>query len=250
MSHLAKDGSAFDRALVQAARREGPAEGAEDRALAALALSAALVPAAVAGAGSVPVAGAKAAAWKWLGVASVVGLGVAIVVGLSHSAHAPAAPEGVGASRVAAPWLVADPVPADAPRARAEESLPSPPSSAAPNTPIARPRAVAQPASPQPTSTPHARRSPLAEEVTLLQRGTRAFSKGQLAEAEHVLDTYDAQFPHGALAAEAGFLRVEVLLAQNEPVAAEALARKLLQADPDGVLAPRLEAVLGKRPIP
>ena len=86
--------------------------------------------------------------------------------------------------------------------------------------------------------------SALSVEVTLVQDAARALAGGDPAGALRFLDRYDRRWPHGALAEEAGALRVQALQRTDRTGEARALARKLLDAHPHGVLAARLQRVL------
>ncbi|HTB74017.1 MAG TPA: hypothetical protein VK762_12270 [Polyangiaceae bacterium] len=86
--------------------------------------------------------------------------------------------------------------------------------------------------------------SALSVEITLVQDAARALASGDAAGALRVLDRYDRKWPHGALAEEAGALRVQALQRTDRAAEARTLARKLLDAHPHGVLAARLQRVL------
>jgi hypothetical protein len=77
-----------------------------------------------------------------------------------------------------------------------------------------------------------------------VQAATRACAAGRPAEALDLLDAYALEFPHGVLAREAGLVRVKALAGAGNREAARDLARTLLDADPRGVLAAPLAAIL------
>jgi outer membrane protein assembly factor BamD (BamD/ComL family) len=84
----------------------------------------------------------------------------------------------------------------------------------------------------------------LSGEVALVQQATRAFSGGETGVALAVLDAYRLQYPHGSLTEEAEVLRAQALAKAGDTTQAQALARRLLAADPNGVLAPRLRDLI------
>src|ERR1019366_8623118 len=88
----------------------------------------------------------------------------------------------------------------------------------------------------------------LSVEIALVQQAARALASGDAAVALSLLDTYDRQCPHGALADEAGALRVQALARSGRAPEARALAQTLLDAHPHGVLAARLKGVLDGPP--
>jgi hypothetical protein len=86
---------------------------------------------------------------------------------------------------------------------------------------------------------------PLAGEVALVQQAARALAGGEPAVALAVLEAYQGRYPSGVLREEAGLLRVQALAGSGDRERARALARRILDEDPHGVLAPRLRAAVG-----
>jgi hypothetical protein len=116
----------------------------------------------------------------------------------------------------------------------------------------ARPLTIASPSASTPaaavSSTPQP--SALSAEIALVQQATQSLARRDPDEALSLLSTYDHRYPHGALAAEAGYLHVQALVANGDRGAAMELAARLLAADPHGILAPKLEAVIASEPVP
>jgi hypothetical protein len=247
-------GTAFDQLLVRAARKETPTDGAEDRALLALGLSAGLGAAPLATASVLKPSFLRPTTLRWISFWTVVlGGGAVALVARWDASHA-VQPRSQQSAAVASPVMSSVVMPVDPPF----ESAPAielPVTAAPPVTPKgpvavpARKPSVAASAMPSAVSEPAAP-CDLATEATFVQEATRALSAHDVDSASKAIDRYDARCPHGALADEAGFLRVRVLLTGSMPDDARALAQKLLDRNPHGVLAPKLEAVLGNRPIP
>jgi hypothetical protein len=220
---IARDGRPFDRQLVRAARNESPAWGAEERALAALGLSATAMGAVKS---RVPSGGALGAGGSALVVASLaVGIGVAAWAIRSQANARTTIPTlAESAPQIETPALA----PAFAPRVTI---LPAPSSSVV--------RAATAPA-----KTTHVAPLPLSGEIALVQQAARALASGEPSMALRVLDTYGSQYPGGALAEEASVLRAQALARTGEATQARALAERLIAADPQGVFARRLRDVI------
>jgi hypothetical protein len=256
---MARSGDPFDRALLRAGRSDDPPRGAEDRALAALGLPAALpacslvvrprpfstVPlgwslkaVGVALAVGAVVVGSWVAAFRRPAIAPVIVSGraagaadpsVATVPALAALA-APAAPAAYAA--LASSSAAGGPPVASASVRHAPHGSSGAPSAGAAAVGTGR-AAVEAPA--------------LPVEIALVEEAARALASGDAAVALGLLDTYDRQCPHGALVDEAGALRVQALSRSGRVPEARALARKLLDAHPRGVLAARLRGVLDGR---
>lgn len=250
-SRLARIGSPFDQRLVRAARAENPPDGAEERALAALGLAAganhadALVRR---GSGALPGSATTLLALG-VGIAVVVGaVGANLSLGVPRSRPSPGSSDvhptvERTASRVEDSGSpIAPQEPSASPSVRCVEAASSGDHRAG--------RAVvpAQVTAPPPrasTSAPSkAGDCTLSVEIALVQQATRALSIGEAAVALSVLETHGRQCPSGVLGKEAGFLRVQALAANGDAKEATVLARRLLGADPHGVLAPRLRAAI------
>ena len=87
--------------------------------------------------------------------------------------------------------------------------------------------------------------APLAAELALLDSARQALAQGNAAHALRSLDDYDAQFRHPNLAPEALYLRLEALTLRGDKAGTLAVARRLLQAYPSGPHAARARSVLG-----
>ncbi len=256
---LARCGDPFDRALLRAGRNDDPPDGAEDRALAVLGLSAGL---AVRSAAARP-GPFSTVQWGWslkaVAIALALGAGVlgAWMAGSRRSSFAaPAAPS----VRLAAgqPPSVRSAVVPVRPETAVQTGSPAPIVRVAvpPDESIrhashmpargSSPETSAEPARGAQTAVVAA--PALSVEIALVQQAARALVSGDAAVALSLLDTYDRQCPHGALVDEAGALRVQALARSGRAPEASALARKLLEVHPYGVLAPRLKGVLNGRP--
>ncbi len=275
---IARSGDPFDRALLRAGRNDDPPRGAEDRAFAALGLSAELAPGSVGarpGSFSAVSWGASlkviavllalgacgAGVWmgaRWLALGHA-GSGLLAQVSGPASARTPS-PASVASASVARPpepidSPLRDPVMPSSPRVPPDDSMHSP-ARATPTRPVAASGGATlsgevAASSGAAASSPARRVGPgavdgsaLSVEITLVQDAARALASGDAAGALRVLDRYDRKWPHGALAEEAGALRVQALQRTDRAAEARTLARKLLDAHPHGVLAARLQRVL------
>ncbi len=86
--------------------------------------------------------------------------------------------------------------------------------------------------------------SNLAAEAALLDGARALLRSGDLAGASASLDAYEREFAAGALAYEAGVMRVDLLVARGERAEAKVRARKLLERQPNGPYATRLRALV------
>jgi hypothetical protein len=229
---IARNGDLFDRALLRAARNDDPPRGAEERALEAMGFGAAF---AARTALAAPSAGILAGRWagpiKMAAVAAAVAAGVG-GTWLAWSRRAPPAP-----ARAASGIMTTAPAPAPAP---ASAPAPAPASAPAPAPAPASAPALA----PAPALVPGLHPSPLSSEVSLVQQAAHAVAERDPAVALRILDTVRRDYPHGLLTEEAGVLRVQALAQVGRSTEAKALARTLLDAHPEGVLAARLRSVL------
>jgi hypothetical protein len=174
-------------------------------------------------------------ALKWLGTAVVVGAisvaalherGMSNAVRASHSAAA--------ASAVFAP--VPEP---EAPKSPAPVPETSPPAA-----PVTSPSASARrpiPTHPLPAPSVH-------EELVVLGRARAVLNSGDAARALSILDTYDARFPHAAMAQEATVLRIESLARMGDAEAARRVGDAFIKENPDTPYAARIRAVIGTYP--
>jgi TolA-binding protein len=266
-ARIAKNGSAFDRTLVRAARAERPVDGAEDRVLAALGLSSSVV------SGQTATSGLRSSSARLSRLVGFKGLlfATAIVLGggaiaLAVRPRSPVSPAPPAAVRAAAS---SSPVPPTE-EASAGELVPTATLASATSASSARvempsrkvnpstiavraPRSVSPArAAPSPSAADlvEDKCAPFSVEVALIQQATQALANRDATRAAAALDAYGSRCPSGVLKEEAAFLRVQVMLARGERREAKALARRLLQNDPAGVLAPRLEAILQDSVVP
>ena len=229
---ISRTGSPFDRRLLRAARTDGPADGAEGRALAAMALRAGLD-----GRGSTIASTGGASAIRW-GKAGVLWVGLAVAIGGAFAVADTERPSmGGGAVRGVVEGAAAASTLAVSP----------PPSPVVPVAPAEVDLAASVPA-PVTVSPPvHPRASParaLASEVDLVQRAARALASDQPRVASDLLDGYFRSFPGGVLAREAGLLRVRALMGLGDTATAARLARTMLRDDAQGLLAGPLREAL------
>jgi hypothetical protein len=231
-TRISRDGRAFARQLVRAGRNESPASGAEERALTALGLSTAL------SIGAVRPRGAS----SLLPLASVGG--AVLVVGLATAVGVAAWTERSRPHLTGPPSIVVEPTVSASAARSSVVAL----SSAEPPAPQARPTPTTSKA--RVAKTVRADAALISGEVALVQQAARALATGEPGVALAVLDTYSSQYPRGALAKEAGVLRAQALARTGEPIQARALAERLLAADPNGLFAPRLRAVIDQAANP
>jgi hypothetical protein len=254
---LVREGTPFDRRLLQAARAELPATGAEERALAAIgALRASNAGDATGrgeGAGAGTVLAAKAAV-----VAVVVAALGAMGAHSFRARRAHRVTESVpvrSSTEALSSSTTARPVPpeasgvATAPLAATSSRAPAA-SAASPDAPasVATASRLVPRAPTRPTASET--RCDLALESSLVQEATRALARHDAASAIRALDAHDARCARPILAQEAGLLRVRALVAGGRRAEARALAEHLRDADPQGVLAPSLDAVLDESTTP
>jgi hypothetical protein len=249
---LAQRGSKLDRRLLLAARNDRPQPGAQDAALAVLGMQAALE-AGDEGCAARPAQHANALAGK-LGVLKVL-MAVLATCGAGAAAWTTAhRTTGAGVAALAEPLA--------APAAREVRSLESP--AAVPST-VASAVAAAPAGSPSPAARPGKRprtvraaaspsssdgASDLAVEVAALQRAAQALSGGDADAALAALDEARSRCKHPVLVQEAGLLRVRALAMRGQTSEAAALARRLRDADPRGVLADRFGAIADAGAVP
>lgn len=260
-ARIARGGGAFDRALLRAGRSEDPPRGAEDRALAALGV--------LGGGAPVSLVVRRDTVARWAGSLKALAILLGLVAGVTglwvgasrRIALAPAVTAARAASLVAAVTRSTEPAigVTVSDRAAAPLDAPSPTTASSafgPDGPgrvrlseghgsLQSPLELATP-SPGPTRSapPRAAGGPdLSTEIALVQAAARSLVSGDVGAANRLLDAYDRQFSHGTLAEEAEALRVQVLARSGHLAEARALARKLLDAHPHGVLASRLRSV-------
>jgi hypothetical protein len=272
----------FEALLLHSADDDEPADGALEKVGLALGLSASAL-AVVAGASAMAtpaaVAGPGATLAQHLGLASLAKwLGVGIAAGLvtggaAHWAAAPASPPAAQPIVAVAALPERSPSPGVAPVRAAAPSAPvnDPPAESSPELPAkaalvgATPSAVeaAPPAvvpraetSPEPASAAFAPldepapiaaqpASSLGDETKALDRVRESLAAARPVRALAEIDRYRAQWPRGALAAEAALLRVDALLRSGNRAAAEAEANGLITRAPQSRYATRARALLG-----
>ncbi len=234
----------FECDLILSARRDEPSPLAMRRALASLGIGISVPFGAAAAQGAVAPAKAGAAVLsKWL--VTGVALGVATAGG-AHVAQRAFDPRAASLSvaATAAPRAPAarvekrePPSPAEAPPLEREATPPAPPAmlhvGALRGAPAPLPAVTAPPPSSEvmPRAAPEAGDS-LAREVAAVDAARQALSRGAPVEAVKRLEAYEREFTAGALLPEARVLEVHALLAAGQRARAEALAERIIAADP------------------
>jgi outer membrane protein assembly factor BamD (BamD/ComL family) len=102
-------------------------------------------------------------------------------------------------------------------------------------------RAKAHAPSPAPASS-------LDAQLSSLARARESLAGGRPDAALSSLDDYDARFPGGAFAQEAGVLRVQALVAQGDRAGAQRVAARFLAAYPQSPHAARVRTLVGTTP--
>lgn len=139
--------------------------------------------------------------------------------------------------------------PAPAPAVAPPPPLTTPPVAAPP--PVAPPPPVESPAAEAPPAHPPPHRSPLpADTEDALARELSLIDEARHLMREHpeaamvTLAAHAKTFPQGAMRLEADLLRVEGLLRLGKRPAAEALGRRLVAQDPEGLVSQRVKRLL------
>jgi hypothetical protein len=183
-----------------------------------------------------------------VGVAVILATLGAVAIHAFVARRASSAPEPAGAGEPQLPVPVvaaAPPVSATAEMLAPSLAVPSAGAPASTALAIRRPPRLAPPraSSSEPGST-------LTLEVALVRQAMRALGQHDGDAALRTLDLYRARCPRPMLGQEAGLLRVRALVMVGRTEEAKALARELRDADPQGVLARRLDAILEGRTLP
>jgi len=140
-------------------------------------------------------------------------------------------------------------------------AVPAPNTTTSPRRKVAKAPAVGEPAPAQSSAVPksdagfqatatrstRSSASPavsgLAAEVSALDRARAATDAHDPGGALALLDAYQRRFPNGSLQPEAQLLRVEALVQQGRRSQALPIARRLLDAAPDGPLSERVQRI-------
>lgn len=226
-------GTADELALLRAARRECPPDGARARALAAIAVAAGVT------AIGVPAAATSsmlAAVGKWFVAGALVGaVGVGSVHVLSPSKPPPKAsnvePVAAPPARVEAPANATALAPKRDEVVTADDDQPQP----LPRASSPAPRAT--------TTSDVARPARLAEERALLERARASLAAGATGDAAQALARYAERFRAGALAEEASVLRIELALSRGDAALAVTLCDAYLASRSDGPHTARVRAM-------
>ncbi len=228
------------RALLDSAGADAPAEGAALRMLAALQGLPAIAddtgappgdapaPAASGVESAVAAQGIHVGAMAKVGLVGLVGLGVVGAGLLGHRLiRPPAIPAGAAAVRTRA-----------APEVRpAEPDVVSPAASEPSVAPERLPGAVrAQETSPPEPS--------LSSEIRILDVARAAVDEHRPAAAQRALDSYARRFPQGRMRPEAAVLGLAVLAEQGRRAEARSLADQLLASPPYRAYEPRIRSLL------
>ena len=86
--------------------------------------------------------------------------------------------------------------------------------------------------------------APLAAEVAFVDRGRAAYQRGELAEAERALGTYEREFAAPRLLPEVLYLRMECASGRGDRARAGQLAERILRQHARSPHAARARAVL------
>jgi hypothetical protein len=269
---LEESGDDFERALLRSSRVDEPAPRAAARVAAALGVGSAIVSGASTASGTgatLGVTAGKAGAWvvaKWVGFGIVAG-GVTVaglqlartaskgspVEHAEHAEHAALAPPPAAqhngpdtrAGEVATPAIAPEPasVHAQPERARGADAVrqPAHAPAAAAEPSAARFDDLAAPVASAPRTSP----ASIAGEVSALDRARNAIAARKPADALAALDEYERGGSR-MLAQEAAVLRVEALLLAGNRAGAAALARRLVEAEPQSPHAPRWREIAGQ----
>lgn len=229
--------TATELSLLEVSRREHAPARARERALQALGITAVLSTVATTTTTAAATNGG-ALLLKFLGISA---LGGGLVVGglaVHRTLRAPAS--GAVSQAISkpsanlkarAPQVVAE-APAQVPSAAILGAPSSAPSSATASNVAPRSARV------------EAGSGGLSREVAALELAHRALAAHNPNSALHLLDSYRAEFPHGALGSEASVLRVQALLASGNRAAAQALADSYSSRHPDSPYARRIQDIL------
>ncbi|MCC6215218.1 MAG: hypothetical protein IT376_10135 [Polyangiaceae bacterium] len=234
----------LERELLRAGRSELPPSDAMERTLAALGAGVALGAAATSAAAATELSSAGAAAgwWtttaavvlKWAGLGAVGGLATMGVVRTVQPTAAPTEVVAPSPRRVAPP---APPAHLRAPAAEPGREEPAAPATA--RAAAARPPVVAASADPS---------GVLGAEVRALDGARAVLASGDPRGTLAALDRYQSEFPAGALAPEALYLRMTALERAGDSTPARVLAQRLVDAHPGSPQAARARALLAGPP--
>jgi len=189
---------------------------------------------------------------KWLGAGLVIG-GVVSAPLIARKTAAPIsapaeldAPSTVERAPIAPPIRAVEIAPQrEAPAQPEIAGAPERPVTARAGTPVAAPTAPPPPngstAKFEATSPP----SSLDEEIALLDSARRALKQGDSSGALAALDQHARQRSKHALDAEATLLRVQALVAAGRTSEAKSIAKRVLDANPNGGYACRLAKLAG-----
>jgi Outer membrane lipoprotein len=262
-------GDAFAQALLRSASFDREPEDGAARALAALGAAATVSAVGLAGSSTSPLAAAASTSAVGASIvvktAGIALLTAGIVAGGVIASGAPAtrspssAPSTVRTAAVtvaAQAGSVSDHVPASH-SAPAETEVTEEMTAIAvgdlPSAPIALPapsassRLAAAPAAraaTSPASAPMPTRTSVSEELLLIDEARTALARGDVADAEHTLDAYDARFANGTLSLEAKLARIELLLARSDKDGAYDLCEQFLREHPRTAYERRVRALL------
>jgi TolA-binding protein len=220
------DSTELERTLLRSWQGERPSADARDKTLAVLGLGG--VGIAAAGGSIAP----KAIAAGWLAIAKWMSLGVVAVtaavgatyaIGHAHRAH-------VSGSPTQAPVIQTVLTPAK----------PAATQAAVIELPEATSRVLARPAPPVGSS--------LVQQVAAVDRARAALDAGDAARARRLVDSYEAEYPNGAVTQEAEVVRIEALVHEGNRVEADRVGKRFLSAYPKTPHAVRVRALLSYDP--
>jgi hypothetical protein len=225
-------------ALMRSALGDGPKEGSRSRVAKALGISASAGAATLtttsASAGAAAKTGASMVTWVGLTTVAVTAglVGTFLALRRPESAVPPSAPATPASAVVAATPTALGPATSDPPTIDVS-SLPRAPSAAV--------RAASNGTARAPRNDP----STLAAELSALDEARASLSAGDPGGTLAKLDAYEHRFPGGHLRDETMVLRIEALIAQGNPAAAQTLGQRFLAASPASPYAARVRRLLG-----
>ncbi len=223
------DSTELERMLLKSWQGERPSAAARDKTLAVLGLGGG-VGIAAAGGSIAP----KAIAAGWLAIAKWLSLGVVALsaaLGVTYAIQ-----------HARSPHDVADTVQATAtvPKTVLAPAKPADTQVAVVELPETTSRTTTRPVPPAASS--------LVQQVAAVDRARAALDAGDAARARHLVDSYEAEYPNGAVMQEAEVVRIEALVHEGNRAEADRVGKRFLSAYPKTPHAVRVRALLSYDP--